>query len=231
MTATSSPVGRDTRGVLRLGGIAGLLGSVLFVAVFIWVGVLAGENPSGPIGPIERFPDIRWVRTVENALYLSVLWVPTVTALHHALRTTAEAAAMAGRAVGLLGLGILAAGAVPHIVSVRLADYYHAEGATPDEQAMLGFAWETAQGVIDLLLFTGLLLMAASVVAFGVAMLQGEVFSVGLGRLSVVLGVIGLLAGAVLLLDPYSLAAFPAVLTLIVFFAAVGRRLIRLAEA
>jgi hypothetical protein len=80
-----------------------------------------------------RFPDIRAVRTVEDSLYLVVLilWVAHFLALYRALRETSLAPALFGSVIGIVGFGVLAAGALPHVASVPISELYHAPGATP----------------------------------------------------------------------------------------------------
>src|SRR5262245_54580095 len=114
------------KSVLRWGGLAGMLGGILFILVFVIVAVFVGDP-----GGIERFPDIRAARTVENSLYLVtlILWVPHFLALYRALRRTSLTPALFGSALGILGLGVLAAGALPHVATVPLSDLYHGSGA------------------------------------------------------------------------------------------------------
>jgi hypothetical protein len=59
--------------ILRWGGLAGIVGGLLFILVFAIVGVFVGAESAAPEGPITRFPEIRAARTVENGLYLAVL--------------------------------------------------------------------------------------------------------------------------------------------------------------
>ena len=75
------------KSVLRWGGLAGMLGSVIFVVTFVFVGVFVGDE-SAAVDWVERFPEIRWARTVENSLFLAVLvlWVPHFLALYRVLR-------------------------------------------------------------------------------------------------------------------------------------------------
>jgi hypothetical protein len=61
--------------------------------------------------------------------------------------------------------------------------------------------------------------------ALGVAMLGVPAFGKGYGGVSVVLGVIGVVAASVLLIDPLSPSAFIGVLALIVFHLVLGWKL------
>ncbi len=123
----------DEKSVLRWGGLAGILGGILFLLVFVIVGVFAGVDPAEPEGPVTTFPDIRAARTVENSLYLVVLilWVTHLLALYRALRRTSLAPALFGSVLGIVGLGVLAAGALPHVATLPISDLYHAPGRPP----------------------------------------------------------------------------------------------------
>ena len=80
----------DERSVLRWGGLAGMLGGILFILT--WVVVLAGpvgmEDPADLTGWVTRFPAIRAARVLENGIYLValVLGVILFLALYRALR-------------------------------------------------------------------------------------------------------------------------------------------------
>ena len=224
---------RADQGVLRWGGLAGVLGGLLFVLVFVIVGVFVGAEPAEPAGAIARFPDIRAARTVENGLYLFVLilWTAHVVALSRALGGTRRAPGVFGGVLGIVGLTVLAAGALPHAVSVPLSDLYNASGATPADQAILVMVWQGMQAIFDALLVTGLVILPVSVLALGVAMLEAPGFGRRIGSVSVALGVIGAVAAIVLLIDPLSFVAVVGVLALIVFHLVAGNRVYRLSRA
>ena len=214
----------EDRSILRWGGLAGIGGSVLLVVVFAIVGIFAGPEPAGPAGPISRFPEIRVARTVENGLYLAVLalWVPLALALFYGLRRTRPASALFGCALNIFGLAVLAAGAIPHVVTSRLSDLYHAEDATAGEQATLVLLWEANQAMFDALLLVGLLVMPVGIILFGFAMRRDEAFGKITGNISVALGVVGLAAATVMLIDPLSAAAALGVFALIGFHFVAG---------
>jgi hypothetical protein len=226
------PLGQQDRGVLRWGGLAGISGAVLFIVVFVIVGAFAGPDPAGPAGPISRFPEIRTERTVENGLYLAVvvLWVPLALALGHGLRRTRPASAIFGTALLLLGLTVLAAGAIPHVVTAGLSDRYHAAGATAAEQAALVLQWQATAGMFDALLLVGLLVMPVGVILLGSAMLRTPAFGKLAAGVSVVLGVASLGAAIVVLIDPQSLAAALGVFALIGFHLVAGWQVYRLSR-
>lgn len=188
------------KGVLRWGGLAGMLGGILLILtwVVVAVGPVGMEDPVDLAGWVTRFPDIKAARIVENSLYLVglVLGVILFLALYRALRGTSLAPALFGSVVGILGLGVLMAGALPHVATAPISDLYHAPGATPSDQATLALMWQATQGIFDALLATGLFVLPIGLIALGVAMLGAPAFGKGFGGVSVVLGVLGLVAAA-----------------------------------
>ena len=84
------------KSVLRWGGLAGILGGILFIIVFAVVIAFVGEDPVELEEWITRFPEVRAARTVENGLYLFVLilWIPHFLALYYALKETRLAPAL-----------------------------------------------------------------------------------------------------------------------------------------
>jgi hypothetical protein len=112
-----------------------------------------------------------------------------------------------------------------------ISDLYHVPGATPQDQATLVLLWQATQGIFDALFGAGLLLVPIGFVALGVAMLGAPAFGKGFGGISVVLGVIGVVAASILLVDPLSPSAFVGVLALIAFHLVVGWKLYNLSRA
>jgi hypothetical protein len=223
----------EEQSVLRWGGLAGILGAIIFIAVFVVVIAFVGADPAEPEGSVMRFPDIRAARTVEDSLYLVVLilWIAHFLALYRALRGTSLAPSLFGSVLGIVGLGVLAAGALPHVASVPISELYHAPGATPEDQATLVLMWMATEGIFDALFGVGLVLVTIGFIAIGVARLRAPAFGKGFGRVSVALGVAGVVAASVLLVDPLSPSAFVGVLSLIVFHLLLGWRLYSLSRA
>jgi hypothetical protein len=223
----------EEKSVLRWGGLAGILGGIIFILVFVIVIAFVGAEPAQPEGEVMRFPDIRAARTLENSLYLMVLilWIAHFLALYRALRGTSLAPALFGSVLGIVGLGVLAAGALPHVATAPISDLYHAPGASPEDQATLVLMWQATQGIFDALFGVGLLLVPIGFIALGVAMLGAPAFGKGFGRVSVVVGAVGVVAASVLLVNPLSPSAFVGVLSLIVFHLILGWRLYSLSRA
>jgi hypothetical protein len=207
------------RSVLKWGGLAGMVGSLVLVIVFVIVGVVSGSPPNEPMD----FPGIRVARTFEDGLYLlvMVLWIPLFLALYRALRHERLAPALFGSALGIVGLVILAAGALPHITTLAVSDLVHAPGATISNEAALEL-WKAAYAVFDALLVVGLILATIGVICLGAAMIKNPKFGKGLGWTSVVLGVAGVIGASVPLWNPDSAAPVLAMAALIIFCAASG---------
>jgi hypothetical protein len=223
----------EERTVLLWGGLAGILGGIIFILVFVVVIAFVGPDPAQPEGLVQRFPNIRAARTVENSLYLVVLilWVTHFLALYRALRGTSLAPALFGSVLGILGLGVLAAGALPHVATAPISDRYHAHGATPADQATLVLLWQATEGIFNELFVVGLLLLPIGLIALGVAMLRAPAFGKGFGGVSVGLGVVGVVAASALVVDPLSPIAPVGVLALIVFHLVLGWKVYSLSRA
>jgi hypothetical protein len=172
-------------------------------------------------------------RTLENALYLVVmaLWVTHVAALSRALARVSPAPALVGGVLGIAGLTVLAAGALPHVATSRLADLYHASGATPQDRATVVLLWQANQGIFDALLAVGLLLLPIGLVALGVGMLSAQAFGRGYGGATIILGSIGCVAATAFVLDPHSSIVAVGLLAVTAFHLILGWKVHRLSSA
>ena len=222
------------KSVLRWGGLAGMLGGILFILALVVViaGPVGMEDPPDLAGWVTRFPDVRAARVVENSLYLValILGVTLFLALYRALRGTGLAPALFGSVLGILGLVVLVAGALPHIATAPISDLYHAPEATPEDQATLVLLWQATQGIFEALLAVGLFVVPISLIALGVAMRGAPAFGKGFGGLSVVLGVVGVVAGAFNAVDPSPIGA-GSVFAILIFFLVLGWKLYSLSRA
>jgi hypothetical protein len=233
MMNDSQKMGQE-RSVLRWGGLAGMLGGILLILTFVIViaGPVGMEEPADLEGWVMRFPEVRAARVAENGLYLVglILWVTLFLALYRALRGASLAPALFGSLLGVLGLGVLVAGALPHVATGPISDLYHAPGATPEDQATLALLWQATQGIFDALLAAGLLLVPIGVTALGVAMLGAPAFGKGFGGVSVVLGVAGAVAAVFNIVDPSPIVAV-SILALIVFHLVLGWKVYSVSRA
>lgn len=223
----------DERTVLRWGGLAGILGGLIMILVFVIVAVLVGPDPEELEGFLTRFPGIRAVRTVENSLWLVVLilWMIHFAALYRALRGARLAPALFGSLLGILGLTVLAAGALVHVATAPIADLYHAPGATLEDRAALVLIWQATNGIFEALLLVGGAMAPIGLALLGLAMGQEPAFGRGPGRLSVVLGVVGLVAAAWAIVSLQTAALVFTVLGLVIFHLVLGWKVFGLSRA
>lgn len=214
----------EEKNVLRWGGLSGILGSIILLIVFGIVIAFVGDDPAELEGFLKRFPSVRTARTVENSLYMLtlVMWVPHYLALYHALRKHSPASALFGSAFALIGLVILMAGAIPHIVTSRLSDLYHTPGVSPADQATLVLSWQVTLGIFEALLIQGLFIMPIALIILGAAMFRAPNFGKGFGGVSLVIGIAAAIAAVVLMIDSRSMIAAVGIFGLIIFHLVLG---------
>jgi len=203
-----------------------MLGGILLVLT--WVVVLVGpvgmEDPADLVGWVTRFPDIQTARIVENGIYLVALILEIVLflALYRALRKTSLASALFGSAVGILGLVAMAVSTTPHVAHATLSELYHAPGATPADQATLVLLWQAIWGMFDAMLYVGFFVVPIGIIILGVGMLGTPAFGKGYGGASVALGVLGLVAASLQMVDPSSMIGAGSYLACLIFYFVLG---------
>ena len=215
------PLGPVDRRLLRSAGFTGTVGSLLLLAVFVFVGALGLPGPFTPESLV-RFPEIQYARAVENLLLIAaiVLWAVHHELLYRLLRVTAPVLSAAARTVGLLGVAMVAAGALLNVATATMSQAY--QQAAEADRSVVVLAWQAAQGVMDALLVTGALLLPAAVVLFGIA-----------GWGAVVLGTAGTAAAVVAATtQPSTLDAVAvSILGTLIFHLVAGIRWLRLSRS
>ena len=223
------------KSVLRWGGLAGMLGGILFILTFVVViaGPVGMEDPADLAGWVTRFPDIRAARIVENGIYLValILEVTLFLALYRALRRTSLAPALFGSVLGILGLSVMVVSTTPHVAHAPLSDLYHAPGATPVDQATLALLWQATLGIFNAMLYVGFFVVPIGLIALGVAMLGAPAFGKGFGGVSVVLGVVGLVAAVLQMVDPSSMIGAGSYFAGLIFYFVLGWKVYSLSKA
>ncbi len=221
----------DEKRVLRWGGLAGMLGGIAFILVMVTLLVLV-QPPTDPEEVVMRFADTRAAIALGQGLYLVavIMWVTLFLALYRALRETSLAPALFGSVLALVGLVLLAAGGLTNVAFVSISDLYHAPGATPEEQATLVLMWQAIQGVFNETDTVGILLMNIGFIVLGVAMLETPAFGRGVGWVSVVLGVVGIVGILLFPIDSLSYAPF-GILAYIIYPVLFGRKVYSLSRA
>ena len=225
----------EEKSVLRWGGLAGMLGGILFILTFVVVlaGPVGIEDPADLAGWVTRFPDIRAARIVENGIYLValILEVTLFLALYRALRGTSLAPALFGSVLGILGLALFMAGALPHVAHAPLSDLYHAPGATPEDQATIALLWQAIWGINNEILYVGFFVVPIGLIALGVAMLGTPTFGKGFGGVSMVLGVVGLVTAVLQIVDPSSMIGAGTFFAILIFYLVLGWKVYSLSRA
>ena len=173
----------EEKSVLRCGGLAGILGGVLFL-VAIPLSVLF-PSPSLPVTPeqLMRFPDIRAGLTATLSLIIAIhiLTVALVLALYRALRRTSLGSALFGSILAVLGLLMLALDPASLFnVFPALSDLF-ANAATTAEETTVLLLWEATIGMAYTFFFIGTLFLWIEIIALGVAMLGAPAFGKGFG--------------------------------------------------
>ena len=221
------------KSVLRWGGLAGMLGFILFILVWVVVGVFVPPDPADLGGWVTRFPDIQATRVVENGIYLLalILEVPLFLALYRALRKTSLAPALFGSVLGIVGLVVMVVSTTPHVAHAPLSDLYHAPGATPADQATLALLWQAIWGINDSMLYVGFFVVPISLIILGVGMFGAPAFGKGFGGVSVVLGVLGLIAAVLQMADPASMTGAGSYFACLIFYLVMGWKLYSLSRA
>jgi hypothetical protein len=125
----------EEKSVLRWGGLAGILGSIVFVLVFVVVIAFVGPEPAVTEGEVMRFPtsERRAQWRIASTWWFSSFGSPISLPCIVLCGGTSLAPARFGSVLGIVGLGVLAAGALPHVATAPISDLYHAPGATTED--------------------------------------------------------------------------------------------------
>jgi hypothetical protein len=222
----------DEKSVLRWGGLTGMLGGIVTILMMVTLLVLVPDPTAGPEELLIRFPDERATTYLGESLYLValILSVTLFLALYRALRGTSLAPALFGTGIAFLGFAVLGAGALPNVAFAPIADLYHASGATPSEQTALIPLWQATQGIFYETDTVGFFLLMVGLIVLGVGMLRSPAFGMGFGGVSLIIGVVGIVAIYVVGLGSISFAAV-VVLTNVIFPLLFGWKVYRLSKA
>ena len=208
---------------LRWGGLSGILGSVLLLGVFGMLAAFVGLETVEGEAAVARFPDIRWVRIIENTAYLFTLalWALHSVALLIALRRARYGMALAAAILSFLGLAVLAAGAIPHTATTVISELYHAPETAADLRPVLVIAWQVSQGWVDSFVVTGIALTPFGMMLYGIAMLGAPSYGKWAGGVGILLGVAGTYAAVMSLMEESEIVAI-GVFALVFFHFIVG---------
>jgi hypothetical protein len=205
------------RTVLRMGGLAGILGGIVFILVPVVLFGFVPPTPSDPAAVVARWPDVRAAITVGNniSLVADILFLGLVIGLYRALRRTSLAPALLGTVVTVLGLGVLFTETQTQVAFAPISDLYHASGATPAQRATLLLMWQATQGMFVELDVAAGLLLSIGFILLGIAILRAPAFGSRLGAVTIVLGIISLIG--ISLIPLYGEVSIVAVLALPIY--------------
>ena len=227
-------INEQDKNVFRWGGLAGMLGGILHILalVVVIVGPVGMDEPTNLEEWVIRFPEVVAARILENGFYMMalILGAMLLLALYWALRSSTLAPALFGAFLGILGFVVLLAGALPHVATAPLSDIYHAAGTTPADQAALALLWQGTWGIFDALVAVGFFVVPLGLLVHGIAMLGTPAFGKGFGTLSLGLGVIGLVAAALNIVDPDSFVAVATFFSIIIFQFVLGWKVFSLSR-
>src|SRR6267378_1703467 len=176
---------------LRLGGLAGLLAGIFFLATNVTLIEFGPSTTASPAGLIMNFPDVRTGLAVGNGFYflVSVGLVGLALGLHKALRGTNPAPALFGTVLYVLGIGVTFIEDTTQVAFDPISNLYHAPGATPADQATLTLLWQATQGMFNEFDVAATLLLSTGLIVLGATMIRTPAFGQVFGGLSVAFGV------------------------------------------
>ncbi len=207
----------------RMGGFAGILGSALLLGVFAFLAVFVGLDTLDAQAALERYPDIRWARIIENTAYLFALalWALHSVTLFVVLRADSPATALAAMVMSVLGLAILAAGAIPHTAETVISDLYNAPDTAAELMPVLIVAWEVSLGWVDTFVVTGVVLTPVGLLLYGIAMLRSSDFGSWAGWASILFAAAGFYAAVSSLIEESDIVGV-GIFALVFFHTVIG---------
>ncbi|MEL6983375.1 MAG: hypothetical protein AAFO29_13200 [Actinomycetota bacterium] len=178
---------------------------------------------------LTNYPELATGRILENSLYLAalVLWAVHFVALGRSARDNATGKPSLAPVVGVVGLSVMAAGALIHVTTAEFSNRYVDAGSAA-EQADIVLAWDTTQILFNALLVTGAAIVPVAMVALGWSLMRTQVLGRVSGVAALSLGVVASIGGAAgVVAGPDSPGVPIAVLTMVIFHALVGGRIVR----
>jgi Domain of unknown function (DUF4386) len=220
------------RSFLRLGGLAGISGGILFIVTIVTLVEFGPSTTATTAQLITRYPDVRTGLAVGNFFYflVSVSLVGLFLGLYRALRGTNPAPALFGTVLYVLGLGVTFVEDSTQVAFDPISNLYNAPGATPAEQATLTLLWQATQGMFNQFDVAATLLLSAGLVILGLAMIKTPAFGKVFGGLSVAIGVAQIFAVYVVSTNSVAYAPF-ALLGFVVFPIVFGLKLNKMSGA
>ena len=219
-------------GVLRWGGLAGLLGAFLFILVMIFVTVFIPSDPKELSGWVIRFPGIQGSRVVENIIYLLALLleIPLFLALFSSLRKTNLASALFGSTLAIVGLVSMVVSTTPHVAHSTLSQLFHTPGATAADQATVAILWQAVRGIFDAMLYVGFFVIPVGLIILGMGMFTSPSYGKVFSSMITALGLVGLIAAILQMIDPASIIGVGSYFACLISYLMVGLKLHKMSK-
>lgn len=209
-----------------------MVGASLLVLVAVFVGLVIPADPTELSEWVTRFPSIRTARVIENLVYLSALTleIPLVLGLYRVLHREKPAAALFGSAFCLVGIGLLAASAAPHVAHAKLFEIFNTPGITEADRSAVAIMWQSIWGLFDAILYVGFVLMPAGLLVLGIGITGSTHFTKRLGVLITALSAVGLASGMLQMIDPVSIIGSGSYLSTLLSCLILGWKILRLSK-
>ena len=221
--------------VMRWGGLAGLLGSLLFILamIVVMVGPVGMDEPADLTEWVTSFPAIKGARIVENLVYLMALMlqVPLFLAVYRSLRRTSLAPALFGSVLGILGLAAMMVSSIPHAAHTALYDTTLDAGMAQVDPATVALVWQAIWGMVDVTTYVGFFVVSTSLVVLAVGMIGSAHFGKLIGGAILVFGGLGLVGAVLQIIDPASMIGVVSYFAGIISYFILGWKLINLSRA
>jgi len=229
----NSQQNEQEKSVLRWGGLAGIIGGVLFILAMVVAEGLIPPAPESTTDLIARFPDIQLLRFAENTSYLLglVCGIPLCLALFWALKNDRLAPALFGSALAIVGLVSMIISATPHVAHHRVAKMLNMAEAAAGTHETLGLIFESVWGVFDAPLYVGFLVGMIGFMILGAAILGSDKFGKIFGWLTVLIGSAGTVAAVLQMVDPASFIGGISFLAYVVFLFLLGSGTLRVSKS
>jgi hypothetical protein len=230
-TETRETISKE-RSFLRLGGLAGMIGGILFILTIITLAVFGPSTTASPDSLVNNYPNVRTALAVGNGFYflVSISLVGLAVGLYRALRGTSPAPALFGAVLYILGIGVTFVEDTTQFAFDPLSNLYHASGATPTDQHTITLLWQATQGMFNQFDTSATILISAGFIVLGVTMFKVQSFGRIFGGLSVAFGAAQILAINLVSTNSAAYAPF-ALLAFLVYPVLFGWKLYRLSKA
>ena len=212
--------------------MAGILAGISFIFTIVILLGFVPPTPATSADLVKRWPDVRVAITVGDAIFLvaDMLWIILFLGLYRALRGTSVASSLVGSVMGVVGVVVQLAGALPPVVFGRISDLYHAFGVSPLDQATLVLLWQAAQAMFNETDTVAFILWNVGFIILGLAMLKAPAFGKIFGGVGALLGVAGLAGISLFAIDSTSFAIF-GILAFIIYPVLFGWKVYKVSSA